>query len=114
MIDASESRVPVVIGLSSCARAGDAVLTDHDFVPPPGVVRIAVSTPSGLTGHHAACQCCGRSAWARALTAAYVHRARSGRPQFARVVVDVDEGSRAAVLDAIVTDAFVSGRYVAD
>lgn len=113
MIQPNESRVRVVFAPASVARAGDAILTDHDIVPPLGVVLIGLDRAAGLAGHGVACSCCARPVLARALAAAYVGRVRSGHPQFARLVVDLPEAGERAVREAIATDMFVSGRYVA-
>ncbi|MCX7380993.1 MAG: hypothetical protein NT133_06135 [Alphaproteobacteria bacterium] len=103
----------MVFASASVARAGDAILTDHDIVPPPGVIVVAIAKSARFVGHAAACACCVRPDIARVLTAAYVARARSGRPHFKRVVVDMATDEWEAVRTAISLDAFVAGRYVA-
>ena len=114
MMIKNESRIRVIVGQASNAQAGDAVLTDHDFVPPAGVTRISTVNPTRTTGHGIACPCCLRSDWARALASGFVDRVRSGRPQFTRLIVDLGDRSRSEVIEAILTDGFVSGRYVVD
>ncbi len=109
----NDSRINVVFAPASSAREGDAILSNHDIVPPPGVVVIVVQAAPGRAAHVAGCACCARPAVSGLLTAAFVAQARAGRPPFRRLVVDAGEETAAALRGALESDAFVAGRYVA-
>lgn len=96
MIEASDSRIPVVIGHTDRSVDGDYVLD--------------LSAASAEAGHPLSCACCApRSAVARLLGTLFVARARAEIAPFARLLVTGADAKTVAA--AIEADVLARARY---
>ncbi len=116
MSQASDARVPLVLGSADMAGPGDALLIGGDArVAADGPVGRYVPRASGAppATHVPGCDCCRpRAGAAMALAVLFFARARGGAGDFRRVVaVPCDAADAADLRRVVATDPFVAGRF---
>lgn len=115
-----DARIPVTVVADEAALAaalaggGAAVLAEGaNPVLPAGAVAVLGFDPRA---HQASCECgacgTGRNAAALALDQLFQARVRGGVPWFTRVIAEpLGEAGRAAVREALTTDAVTKARF---